>query len=238
MATPLRRTLGAALAISSLVSASPVPALLSRQSTDTSDVSACPGYKAGNVQTSDTGLTASLSLAGTACNAYGTDLTDLTLTVEYQANQRLHVKIQDAANQVYQVPSSVFDRPSISGNCSTSSADLIFNYIESPFSFSVLRRSTNETLFDTSAASLIFESQYLRLRTSLPASPSLYGLGEHTDPFMLNTTNYTRTIWNRDAYLIPPGTNLYGDHPVYFDHRGANGTRCLPAQLKWHEHRH
>ncbi|KAK0950431.1 hypothetical protein LTS01_025591 [Friedmanniomyces endolithicus] len=224
MATPLRRTLGAALAISSLVSASPVPALLSRQSTDTADVSACPGYKAGNVQTSDTGLTASLSLAGTACNAYGTDLTDLTLTVEYQANQRLHVKIQDAANQVYQVPSSVFDRPSISGNCSTSSADLIFNYIESPFSFSVLRRSTNETLFDTSAASLIFESQYLRLRTSLPASPSLYGLGEHTDPFMLNTTNYTRTIWNRDAYLIPPGTNLYGDHPVYFDHRGANGT--------------
>ncbi|KAK0248374.1 hypothetical protein B0A54_17123 [Friedmanniomyces endolithicus] len=224
MATPLRRTLGAVLAVSSLVSASPVPTLLSRQSNDTADVSACPGYKAGNVQTSDTGLTASLSLAGTACNAYGTDLTDLILTVEYQANQRLHVKIQDAANQVYQVPSSVFDRPSSSGNCSAYSADLIFNYIESPFSFSVLRRSTNETLFDTSAASLVFESQYLRLRTSLPASPSLYGLGEHTDPFMLNTTNYTRTIWNRDAYLIPPGTNLYGDHPVYFDHRGANGT--------------
>jgi len=79
-------------------------------------------------------------------------------------------------------------------------------------------------LFDTSAASLVFESQYVRLRTSLPESPSLYGLGEHTDPFMLNTTNYTRTIWNRDAYEIPPGTNLYGDHPVYFDHRGANGT--------------
>ncbi|KAK1057199.1 hypothetical protein LTR12_013002 [Friedmanniomyces endolithicus] len=224
MATLLRRTLGAALVISSLVSASPVPALLSRQSTDAADLSACPGYKASNVKTSDTGLTASLSLAGTACNAYGTDLTDLTLTVEYQTNERLHVKIQDAGNQVYQVPSSVFDRPSSSGNCSASSADLVFNYIESPFSFTVLRRSTDETLFDTSAASLIFESQYVRLRTSLPASPSLYGLGEHTDPFMLNTTNYTRTIWNRDAYLIPPGTNLYGDHPVYFDHRGANGT--------------
>ncbi|KAK0269426.1 hypothetical protein LTR91_020502 [Friedmanniomyces endolithicus] len=41
---------------------------------------------------------------------------------------------------------------------------------------------------------------------------------------MLNTTNYTRTTWNRDAYLVPPGTNLYGDHPVYFDHRGSNGT--------------
>ncbi|KAK1086213.1 hypothetical protein LTR33_001668, partial [Friedmanniomyces endolithicus] len=84
MATFLKGTLGAALVISSLVSASPVPALLSRQSTDTADLSSCPGYKASNVKTSDTGLTASLSLAGQACNAYGTDLTDLTLTVEYQ----------------------------------------------------------------------------------------------------------------------------------------------------------
>lgn len=41
---------------------------------------------------------------------------------------------------------------------------------------------------------------------------------------MLNTTDYTRTLWNRDAYATPPGTNLYGDHPVYYDHRGENGT--------------
>ena len=84
-------------------------------------------------------------------------------------------------------------------------------------------------LFDSSAACLIFESQYVRLRTSLPDSPSLYGLGESTDPFMLNTTNYTRTIWNRDAYGVPPGTNLYGDHPVYFDHRqgGTHGVFIL-----------
>jgi len=33
---------------------------------------------------------------------------------------------------------------------------------------------------------------------------------------MLNTTNYTRTIWNRDSYRIPTGSNLYGyvGHPV------------------------
>lgn len=41
---------------------------------------------------------------------------------------------------------------------------------------------------------------------------------------MLNSTNYTRTIWNRDAYGVPPGTNLYGDHPIYYDHRGSDGT--------------
>jgi alpha-glucosidase len=44
---------------------------------------------------------------------------------------------------------------------------------------------------------------------------------------MLNTTNYTRTIWNRDAYRIPEGSNLYGAHPVYYDHRGDNGTHAV-----------
>lgn len=96
---------------------------------------------------------------------------------------------------------------------------LQFNIVEDPFSFTVRRTTTNETLFDTSVAQLIFESQYLRLRTALPANPNLYGLGEHTDAFHLNTTDYTRTLWSRDAYEIPPGTNLYGNHPVYFDHR-------------------
>lgn len=40
----------------------------------------------------------------------------------------------------------------------------------------------------------------------------------------LMTTDYTRTAWNRDAYGTPAGTNLYGTHPIYYDHRGANGT--------------
>jgi alpha-glucosidase len=37
---------------------------------------------------------------------------------------------------------------------------------------------------------------------------------------MLNSTNYTRTIYTRDAYRTPQGQNLYGAHPIYFDHRG------------------
>jgi alpha-glucosidase len=106
---------------------------------------------------------------------------------------RLHVKIFDAGEQAYQVPESVFPRPKGDGVDSSKSA-LVFSYTNNPFSFQVRRGSTNETLFDTSAASLIFENQYLRLRTSLPESPYLYGLGEHTDPFRLNTTNYTRTV--------------------------------------------
>ena len=39
----------------------------------------CPGYKASNVERTPYGLTADLSLAGTACNVYGTDIDSLSL---------------------------------------------------------------------------------------------------------------------------------------------------------------
>jgi alpha-glucosidase len=73
----------------------------------------------------------------------------------------------------------------------------------------------------------VFQNQYLNLRTSLPQDPNLYGLGEHSDPLRLPTTSYTRTFWNRDAYGIPSKTNLYGDHPIYLDHRGKSGTHAV-----------
>lgn len=50
------------------------------------NASTCPGYSASNVQQNANGLTAYLTLAGEACNAYGTDLPNLTLTVEYQSS--------------------------------------------------------------------------------------------------------------------------------------------------------
>jgi alpha-glucosidase (family GH31 glycosyl hydrolase) len=107
---------------------------------------------------------------------------------------RLHVKIYDAAEQVFQIQESVWPRPSDAEGVDPENSALAFTWTDNPFSFAITRRETNETLFDTSAASLVFETQYLRLRTALPPSPNLYGLGESTDPFHLNTTNYTRTV--------------------------------------------
>jgi alpha-glucosidase len=59
--------------------------ILPRQQNETLD--SCPGYKASGVETTGNGLTATLTLAGTACNVYGTDLEELTLTVEYQSGK-------------------------------------------------------------------------------------------------------------------------------------------------------
>ncbi|KAJ5578705.1 Glycoside hydrolase family 31 [Penicillium hispanicum] len=186
-----------------------------------SDNSECPGYKASNIQEHDFSLTADLTLDGDPCNSYGLDLQDLKLLVEYQTDDRLHVMIYDADEEVYQVPESVLPRPPAKGTRRGKST-LRFDFQPEPFGFRVLR--DDQVLFDTFENTLIFQSQYLNLRTWLPDNPSLYGLGEHIDSLRLPTTNYTRTLWSRDAYGVPPNTNLYGNHPVYVDHRGDRGT--------------
>lgn len=52
--------------------------------------SECPGYTATNIQQTQNGLTADLHLAGRACNVYGVDLPNLTLTVDYQTGILKH----------------------------------------------------------------------------------------------------------------------------------------------------
>ncbi|RTE78490.1 hypothetical protein BHE90_007025 [Fusarium euwallaceae] len=193
------------------------------------DLSKCPGYKAVKHWQTKDGFYADLALAGPACNVFGTDLPKLKLEVEYQTSDRLHVKILDTNNTVYQVPDSVFPRPGYGQWCSPKNSKLKFAFKADPFSFTVSRSDTGEVLFDTSGNKLVFENQYVYLKTNLPPSPHLYGLGEHSDAFMLNTTNYTRTIYTRDSYGVPQGQNLYGAHPIYFDHRdkGTHGVFLL-----------
>ena len=141
---------------------------------------------------------------------------------------RIHVKITDPAVDRYEVPESLVPRPTSTG-VKPSSAEIQFEYETSPFSFTILRTSTKEVLFSTTEHPIIFEPQYLRLKTVLPKNANIYGLGEHTDPFRLPTYNTTRTMWSRDAYGIPQETNLYGNHPIYFEHRttGTHGVLLL-----------
>lgn len=192
---------------------------------NTASVDSCRGYTASNVQQGDGKITADLKLAGDSCNAYGSDLTDLRLLVEYQTKQRLHVKIYDAGERVYQIPEDVVPLPEAS--TLSGEGDLTFNLTESPFSFTVSRTSSGETLFDTSGSQLIFESQYLRLRTRLPDAPNIYGIGESANSLRLPLEDYYQTLWNSGEPFLPENANLYGAHNIYYDHRAANGTHAV-----------
>jgi alpha-glucosidase len=56
----------------------------------------CPGYSASNVQQDKNGFTASLSLAGAPCNVYGTDIDELSLSVQFQSENRVAINITPA----------------------------------------------------------------------------------------------------------------------------------------------
>lgn len=87
---------------------------------------------------------------------------------------RLHVIIQDAAQQVYQVPETVLPRPGGAFEAPDDHA-LEFNYVDEPFSFSVKRAGTDEILFDSSAVcSDIAYAEYL--------SPMFAGLSHLRKP--------------------------------------------------------
>ncbi len=103
-------------------------------------------------------------------------------------------------------------------------AQIKFTYDAAPFAFNISRAHTGDVLFSAGGrVPLIFEPQFLRLKTPLPRDANVYGLGEHSEPFRLDVVNTTRTLWARDAYGIPRGSNLYGSHPVYFEHRPGPG---------------
>ncbi|KAG6899905.1 hypothetical protein C0993_005484 [Termitomyces sp. T159_Od127] len=196
---------------------------------DPAVLDACSGYSATNITTSGASLTADLVLDGEGCAVFGPDVEKLGLTVVYETDTRIHVKIVDAASPRFEVPETVLPRPSTDPDVSPESAAIQFNYTTSPFSFSIYRTASHEVLFSTTSHPLIFEPQFLRVKTNLPLDTNIYGLGEHTNPFRLPTENTTLTLWSRDAPGIPVGTNLYGNHPVYFEHRttGTHGVFLL-----------
>jgi len=54
---------------------------------DPNVLDACPGYKATDVAASGTKFTATLILAGMACNVFGKDVHKLSLSVEYETGE-------------------------------------------------------------------------------------------------------------------------------------------------------
>ncbi|KAL2888994.1 glycosyl hydrolase family 31 [Ceratocystis lukuohia] len=182
----------------------------------------CPGYEISNIVESSSSLTADLDLASDPCNIYGTDIPNLTLTVEYQDPDRLHVEIVPrylgAENSTwFIIPEQLISKPAQGGG-SKASSELEFIYETAPtFGYRIVRKATNTTLFSTSGSRLVFTDQFFEFVTELPPEYNLYGLGETIRDFRLGN-NLTRTLWAADV-ADQVDQNLYGSHPVYLDTR-------------------
>jgi len=160
--------------------------------------SVCPGYELSSVAETELGFVADLVLAGDACNVYGTDIGRLSLVVEYQAVDRLHVEIQpkyigQKNESWFILPDPLLPKPKAEANAASES-DLVFSMSNDPtFSFKVTRKSTGDVLFTTEGTQLVYEDQFIEFGSSLPENYNLYGLGETIHSLRLGN-NLTSTF--------------------------------------------
>lgn len=173
-----------------------------------------------------------MTLAGQACNVYGNDIQDLVLSVQYQSEQRLAVKIQPKylapSNQsLYVLSERYTPLPGSESNCDASSSDLQFTWTNNPsFQFQVKRKASGDILFNTYGKKVVFEDQFLELVTSMVPSYNIYGLAGSLRGFRLPNSNFTQTFWNvynldNDQVLDANGHDV---HPMYVETRYGNGS--------------
>lgn len=191
----------------------------------------CGEYSATDVKQTPTGIVATLELVNEGCEYYGQDLPLLTLQVDYETDDRLHVKIFDAQKPRYEVPESVFPRPAATQSHEKTS-NFRFGFVSKPFGFYVSRADTGDILFNSSASgnnpqfkNIVFEDQYLEISNQLPSGANIYGLGEHIRPMRLDE-GLTYTLWNADE-PTPVNQNLYGAHPFYMELRNGKAHGVL-----------
>eukprot|EP01136_Pigoraptor_vietnamica_P014105 Opistho-1_new@55911 len=179
-------------------------------------------YVVSKSQTTNTGLSMTLTLNGASPAYYSADISPVAVDVYFETQSRLHVRIYDPAMQRFEVPDAFSPRPPLPTS-KPASTDYAFSSAAEGevFWFAVVRRSNGETLFNTSSATgafggLVFEDQYLELSTSMPDNANLYGLGERVRSLRLDDA-LTYTLWTYDT-PTPPNDNLYGAHPFYMQH--------------------
>ncbi|KAM0032489.1 putative alpha-glucosidase [Helianthus debilis subsp. tardiflorus] len=202
------------------------------------------GYSLQSIALGTNLLVAHLQLNNKS-SVFGPDIDQLRLFASFETGDRLRIRITDAKNQRWEIPTDVLPRqsqpytlPQQSHNTtpanlflSDPNSDLILTlHNTTQFGFTVARYSTGDILFDTSGTVLIFKDQYLELTSSLPAHrSSIYGLGEHTKRTFKLTHNQTLTLWNADIASLNLDVNLYGSHPYYMDVRSPDSNGKVVA---------
>nr|XP_039250165.1 maltase-glucoamylase, intestinal-like [Styela clava] len=136
-----------------------------------------PSYKSTSLQTGDGITNYTLTRNNKAQQIYGEPSEELKLSIEYQTSNRLHFKISDSSEELFEIPSEIFH---MANAISSNETEALYQVLvtEEPFSLKILRKSTGKIIFDTSVGPLVFENKYLEISTTL-SSDNVFGFGEH-----------------------------------------------------------
>lgn len=143
---------------------------------------------------------------------------NVLLETSYHGNNIVRVKITDNDNERYEVPYPL-NLPNQIDDWTKNAAEFKFEEdLNSMSSFQILRRGTNDILFDTTEGGFVFTDQFIQISTNLINGSAVYGFGENNHESLKHDINYRS--WGMFARDNAPGwgdnRNNYGFQPVYF----------------------
>uniref|UniRef100_A0A672PCA1 alpha-glucosidase n=2 Tax=Sinocyclocheilus grahami TaxID=75366 RepID=A0A672PCA1_SINGR len=140
------------------------------------------------------------------------DISKLRVEITYLSGKSLRWKIFDPSNARYEVPVPL-DLPAMP---ETEENNRLYRVQinNKPFGIQVIRKDTQEIIWDSAVPGLTFSDQLLEISTLLPSN-YVYGFGETEHPIYKHDLNYHKYgLFTKDQ---PPGykLNSYGVHPFY-----------------------
>uniref|UniRef100_A0A673G4B9 alpha-glucosidase n=1 Tax=Sinocyclocheilus rhinocerous TaxID=307959 RepID=A0A673G4B9_9TELE len=140
------------------------------------------------------------------------DINKLQVDITYLSGRSLRWKIFDPNNARYEVPIHL-DLPATPETDETK-REYRVQINNQPFGIQVIRKESNEIIWDSAVPGFTFSDQLLQISTILP-SDYVYGFGETEHPTYKHDLNYQKYgLFAKDQ---PPGykLNSYGVHPFY-----------------------
>uniref|UniRef100_A0A8C1UIE8 alpha-glucosidase n=1 Tax=Cyprinus carpio TaxID=7962 RepID=A0A8C1UIE8_CYPCA len=172
------------------------------------------GYITGKVVETASGITVDIerNTAFPSQRSQSRDISKLRVEITYLSGKSLRWKIFDPSNARYEVPIPL-DLPAMP---ETEENNRLYTVQikNKPFGIQVIRKDTEEIIWDSAVPGFTFSDQLLEISTLLPSN-YVYGFGETEHPSYNHDLSYHKYgLFAKDQ---PPGykLNSYGLHPFY-----------------------
>uniref|UniRef100_A0A8C1FC37 alpha-glucosidase n=1 Tax=Cyprinus carpio carpio TaxID=630221 RepID=A0A8C1FC37_CYPCA len=140
------------------------------------------------------------------------DISKLRVDITYLSGRSLRWKIFDPENARYEVPVPL--HLPATPETVEENRDYRVQINDKPFGIQLIRKGTEEVIWDSAVPGFTFSDQFLQISTRLP-SEYVYGFGETEHPTYKHSLNFHKYgLFAKDQ---PPGykLNSYGVHPFY-----------------------
>ena len=139
---------------------------------------------------------------------------EVSFQVKEYSNENFRIVIKDPKHKRYEIPIDI--EPKGSADLSNKLYEIHTSGVGEKFWVQVVRKATNESLFDTRGTILVFLDQFLEITSNLPAK-RFYGMPERGAPFARSTNYVKMPLFAHDNFPSPIGQeiNLYSSQPFY-----------------------